>query len=74
MIDLRTVDHIYLVTGSTDLRKAADGDSAIVQYDLNMNPFTVNGATLYRTVKNSEGNIDVFKCFFQCLLHQNRLD
>ena len=40
MIDLSTVDHIYLVTGSTDLRKAADGCSAIVQYDLNMNPFT----------------------------------
>ena len=40
MIDLSTVDHIYLVTGYTDLRKAADGCSAIVQYDLNMNPFT----------------------------------
>lgn len=40
MIDLNTVDHIYLVTGFTDLRKAADGCSAIVQYDLGMNPFT----------------------------------
>ena len=40
MIDLSTVDHIYLVTGYTDLRKVADGCSAIVQYDLNMNPFT----------------------------------
>ena len=39
MIDLKSVDHIYLVTGSTDLRKAADGCSAIVQYDLEMNPF-----------------------------------
>ena len=40
MIDLKTIDHIYLVTGPTDLRKAADGCSAIVQYDLQMDPFT----------------------------------
>lgn len=40
MIDLNTIDHIYLVTGPTDLRKAADGCSTIVQYDLQMDPFT----------------------------------
>lgn len=34
MIDINTVHHIYIATGYTDLRKAADGCSAIVQYDL----------------------------------------
>ncbi len=42
MIDLSSINHIYLITGYTDLRKAADGCSAIVQYDLNMDPFTKN--------------------------------
>lgn len=39
MLDLSTIDHIYLVKGATDLRKSADGCSAIIQYDLQMNPF-----------------------------------
>lgn len=42
MIDLSSIDHIYIVAGYTDLRKAADGCSAIVQYDLEMDPFTKN--------------------------------
>lgn len=40
MIDLSSVDHIYLVLGYTDLRKSADGCSSIVQFDLKMNPFS----------------------------------
>ncbi len=42
MIDLSSINHIYIVAGYTDLRKAADGYSAIVQYDLVMDPFTRN--------------------------------
>ena len=40
MIDLSSIDHIYIVAGYTVLRKAADGCSAIVQYDLEMDPCT----------------------------------
>ena len=40
MIDLSSIDHIYIVAGYTDPRKATDGCSTIVQYDLEMDPFT----------------------------------
>ena len=42
MIDLREIDNIYLVAGPTDMRKGSDGLSAVVQYQLFMDPFSRN--------------------------------
>lgn len=40
MIDLSHIENIYLAPGSTDLRKSIDGCSALVQYTMQLNPFS----------------------------------
>lgn len=40
MIDVSNVDHIYMATGSTDLRKSIDGCAALVQYNMHLDPFS----------------------------------
>jgi len=40
MIDLESIDNIYLVTGTTDLRKGMDGYAHIVQDKLKLDPFS----------------------------------
>ena len=42
MIDLSGIDNIYLATGHTDLRKAADGLAGLVRYDMMLDPFSHN--------------------------------
>ena len=39
MLDLSKVENIYLAPGATDLRKAVDGCSALVQYSMYLDPF-----------------------------------
>jgi len=39
MFNLNTVKHVYLATGATDLRKAIDGLSAIVQHSFDLSPY-----------------------------------
>jgi transposase len=39
MLTLPSVPHVYLATGSTDLRKSIDGLAAIVQEGFGLNPF-----------------------------------
>lgn len=71
MIDLNTIDHIYLVAGYTDLRKAADGCSAIVQYDLKMNPFSKDIFLFCNRAKNTIQIIEWDKNGFW--LHKKKL-
>ncbi|UUZ84635.1 IS66 family insertion sequence element accessory protein TnpB [Paenibacillus sp. P26] len=40
MLTLSSVQHIYLASGSTDLRKSIDGLVAIVQEGFGLNPFS----------------------------------
>lgn len=40
MISLDGIDNIYLAPGATDLRKSIDGCSAIVQYQMFLDPFS----------------------------------
>lgn len=40
MLDLSKIENIYLAPGPTDLRKSIDGCSAIVQYTMNLDPFS----------------------------------
>jgi transposase len=40
MIDLRTIDHIYIASGYTDLRKGIDGYFCIAEGTLKLNPFS----------------------------------
>lgn len=40
MIDLQTLESIYLVQGSTDLRKGIDGYASIVSGELDLDPFS----------------------------------
>ncbi|AOZ93892.1 IS66 family insertion sequence element accessory protein TnpB [Paenibacillus crassostreae] len=40
MLTLSSVHHVYLATGSTDLRKSIDGLAAIVQEGFGLNPFS----------------------------------
>jgi transposase len=40
MINISKVDAIYLAPGATDLRKAIDGCSAMVQYQMHKDPFS----------------------------------
>lgn len=42
MTGIRDIDNIYLASGYTDLRKAADGLASIVKYDMMLDPFTHN--------------------------------
>ncbi len=40
MLTLSSVQHIYLASGSTDLRKSIDGLAAIVQEGFELNPYS----------------------------------
>jgi transposase len=40
MLTLSGVQHVYLASGSTDLRKSIDGLAAIVQEGFGLNPFS----------------------------------
>lgn len=40
MIDIDSIDNIYVVTGKTDLRKGIDGYAHIVQDTLKLDPFS----------------------------------
>lgn len=40
MIDVTSLDSIYLVQGVTDLRKGIDGYASIVSGELNLDPFS----------------------------------
>ena len=40
MISLDNIDNIYIAPGATDMRKSIDSCSAIVQYNMYLNPFS----------------------------------
>lgn len=42
MIDLKGISNIYLCPGPTDMRKSIDSLSAVVQYQMYLDPFTTN--------------------------------
>jgi transposase len=40
MIDINSIDNIYVVTGKTDLRKGIDGYAHIIQDSMKLDPFS----------------------------------
>lgn len=58
MIDLSTVENIYLAPGPTDLRKSIDGCSALVQYNMFLDPFS---ASIFIFCNRSKNTIKVLE-------------
>ena len=58
MIDLSRIENVYLAPGATDLRKAVDGCSAIVQYEMFLDPF---GPSLFIFCNRTKTTIKVLE-------------